>query len=150
INSSSPEWLTNLNGTLFFAATDATTGRELWKSDGTAQGTVLVKNMAPDTKGVQSSNPQYLTVVNGVLYFSAAGGLWKSDGTTARTVLVKNVAASYLRNVNGTLFFVGTDATNSSELWKSDGTAAGTVLVKDIRPGSAGSLTQEFFVGSGN
>jgi ELWxxDGT repeat protein len=114
---------------------------------------VLVKNIAPEKnsgQGVQSSNPQYLTVVNGTLYFSAAGGLWKSDGTEAGTVLVKNVNASYLRNVNGTLFFVGTDATHGAELWKSDGTAAGTVMVKDINPGSAGSLTSEFFVGSGN
>jgi ELWxxDGT repeat protein len=150
-NSSSPEWLTNLNGMVYFAATDGTNGRELWRSDGTAAGTVLVKNIAPDkNNNPQSSNPQYLTVVNGVLYFSAAGGLWKSDGTAAGTVLVKNVDAAYLRNVNGTLFFVGTDTTNGAELWKSDGTSAGTVLVKDINPGSAGSLTQEFFVGSGN
>src|SRR5262249_2757696 len=138
-NSSSPQWLTNLNGTLLFAATDGTNGRELWRSDGTADGTVLVKNI---TKGPKSSNPQYLTVANGSVYFAAAGGLWKSDGTEAGTVLVKNVDASYLRNVNGMLFFVGTDATSGAELWKSDGTAAGTVLVKDILPGSAGSLDQ--------
>src|SRR5204863_7915122 len=86
-----------------------------------------------------------------VLYFAAAGGLWKSDGTQAGTVLVKNVAAAYLRNVDGTLFFAGTDATYGSELWKSDGTTAGTAMVKDIKPGSAGSLTDwQLFNGSGN
>ena len=37
--------LTNVNGTLFFAADDGTHGNELWKSDGTAAGTVLVKDI---------------------------------------------------------------------------------------------------------
>ena len=41
-NSSSPYGLCNANGTLFFWATDATNGRELWKSDGTVAGTILV------------------------------------------------------------------------------------------------------------
>jgi ELWxxDGT repeat protein len=53
----------------------------------------------------------------------------------ARYTLVKNVAATNLTNVNGTLYFMGTDATTGAELWKSDGTAAGTVMVKDIVAG---------------
>ena len=40
-----PAVSTNVNGTLFFAANDGTHGRELWKSDGTAAGTVLVKDI---------------------------------------------------------------------------------------------------------
>jgi ELWxxDGT repeat protein len=148
VNGASPQWLTNLNGTLYFAASDAANGRELWRSDGTALGTVLVKNI---TKGSQGADPRYLTVVNGVLYFAAAGGLWKSDGTPTGTVLVKKVDAAFLRNVDGRLYFAGTDATYGSELWKSDGTAAGTMMVKDINPGSAGSLTDwQLFNGSGN
>ena len=39
--------LTNVNGTLFFTANDGTHGHELWKSDGTAAGTVLVKDIIP-------------------------------------------------------------------------------------------------------
>ena len=37
----------NVNGTLFFAATTRRNGYELWKSDGTAAGTVLVKDIWP-------------------------------------------------------------------------------------------------------
>ena len=118
---------------------------ELWKSDGTAAGTVLVKDISPGSAG---SIPNNLTNVNGTLFFAADDGtngteLWKSDGTAAGTVLVKDIRPScsgssypgYLTNVNGTLFFAADDGTHGRELWKSDGTAAGTVLVKDINPG---------------
>src|SRR5258708_3700152 len=78
--SSSPNYLTNVNGTLFFQAWDATNGKELWKSDGTSTGTVLVKDVRP---GAGDSNPSGLTNVNGILYFSVDDGtdgieLWKS------------------------------------------------------------------------
>ena len=71
-----PSDLTNVNGTLFFTADDGTNGRELWKSDGTAAGTVLVKDIYPGTSG--SYPTRYLTNVNGTLFFAA------NDGTTRR------------------------------------------------------------------
>ena len=85
--------LTNVNGTLFFTADDGVNGCELWKSDGTAAGTVLVKDIRP---GSCSSCPRNLTNVNGTLFFAADDGsdgreLWKSDGTAAGTVLVKDI-----------------------------------------------------------
>ncbi|MDG4604397.1 MAG: M10 family metallopeptidase C-terminal domain-containing protein [Defluviicoccus sp.] len=139
---------TDVNGTLFFQADDGTGGQELWKSDGTAAGTVLVKDINPGGGG---SGPGGLTNVNGTLFFSADNGtggweLWKSNGTAAGTVLVKDINPGgggsdlgNLTNVNGTLFFTADDGTSGSELWKSNGTAAGTVLVKDINPGGNGS-----------
>ena len=51
---SDPGDLTNVNGTLFFTPTTARHGVELWKSDGTAAGTVLVKDINP---GTDSSDP---------------------------------------------------------------------------------------------
>src|SRR5262245_42928931 len=110
--------MTNVGGTLFFAANSNTTtneGKELWKSDGTEAGTVLVKDVL---SGVESSDPQQLTNLNGsLLFFSATTPetgreLWKSDGTTTGTVLVKDINAdtasglvSRPTDVNGTLFF---------------------------------------------
>src|SRR6202035_3431680 len=87
--NSSPGNLTNVNGTLFFSATDGVNGLELWKSDGTAAGTVLVKDI---NQGSVNSNPGNLTNVNGTLFFSATDAthgqeLWKSDGTSAGTTL---------------------------------------------------------------
>ncbi len=147
--SSYPRHLTNVGGVLFFSAGEITNGVELWKSDGTEAGTVLVKDISA---GSGNSFPQALTNVGGTLFFSAGDGsngieLWKSDGTTAGTVLVKDIRPEaqssfpfHLTNVGGTLFFTADDGINGEELWKSDGTAAGTVLVKNIRAGSGGSF----------
>ncbi|NCR02294.1 MAG: hyalin, partial [Microcystis aeruginosa L211-11] len=130
---------------------DGVNGTELWKSDGTAAGTVLVGDIRP---GASSSYPGNLTAVGNTLFFSANDGvngreLWKSDGTAAGTVLVKNIrpglSTSYPGNltaVGNTLFFTADDGVNGRELWKSDGTAAGTVLVKDIFPSSSSSNLQ--------
>lgn len=151
---SNPNDFVNVNGQLYFTADNGVNGRELWKSDGTAAGTVLVKDIVA---GFSGSNPQYLTNVNGTLFFlaeTAANGreLWKSDGTVAGTILVKDInpgsASGFpnsswhtgsLTNVNGTLFFTVDNGVNGIELWKSNGTAAGTVLVKDIYPGLSSS-----------
>jgi ELWxxDGT repeat protein len=150
-NDSNPEYLTNVNGTLFFSANDGTHGRELWKSDGTDAGTVMVAKIRSDGFELPGSYPSCLTNVNGTLFFAATDGihgaeLWKSDGTALGTVLVKDInpvsipifGASFV-NVNGTLFFSANDGTHGFELWQSDGTAVGTVIVDDIQPGPAGS-----------
>lgn len=148
-SSSSPADFTDVNGTLFFTAITATAGRELWKSDGTAAGTVLVKDINP---GSGFSFPSSLTNVNGTLYFAANDGtsgveLWKSDGTESGTVQVKDIFAGggsslpdSLTNVGGTLYFTANDGVTGEELWTSDGTAGGTVLVKDIFAGPSSSL----------
>ena len=100
------KYLTNVNGVLFFSASDGVNGEELWKSDGTVAGTVMVKDIVPG--GTSGSYPRNLTNVNGVLYFVADyGGLWKSDGTAAGTVQVKDFGSDpeSLTNVNGTFIF---------------------------------------------
>ena len=106
--------LATLNGTTFFAADDGVHGMELWQSDGTAAGTVMVKDILT---GADGSNPRYLTNVNGVLFLVADDGvhgpeLWKSDGTEAGTVMVKNIRPNAtdsnpkeITNVDGTLYF---------------------------------------------
>jgi len=143
---SNPGFLTNINGILFFSASDGINGDELWKSDGTEAGSVIVKDINP----AGHSHPVVLTNVNDTLFFRANDGtngweLWKSDGTETGTVMVKDIFPDdysnpdHLTDVNGTLFFRAEDGTNGYELWKSDGTETGTVMVKDIYPGSYGS-----------
>ena len=134
---SNPSEMVAIGSTAYFTADDGVHGVELWKSDGTAAGTTLVKEIYPGSYG---SGPTYLTNVNGTLFFRAGPGsqLWKSDGTEAGTTMVSSLALypSKPINVNGTLFFAADDA-NGRELWKSDGTEAGTTLVKDIYPGDS-------------
>lgn len=113
--TSEPGGFCEADGTLYFAATDDSGGRELWRTDGTADGTRRVKDVA---RGPTDSNPTRLTNVNGVLYFVANDGphgaeLWRSDGTDAGTALVRDLVPSVgssdpqsLTNFNGTLFFV--------------------------------------------
>ena len=146
-NDSSPRGLTAVGSTLFFTANDGSTGRELWKSTGTAASTVLVKDIHPGND-YSYSYADSLTAVGSTLFFTADDGingreLWKSTGTAASTVLVKDIAPanSYeypqeLTAIGNKLFFTAQDNTAGRELWKSTGTSAGTVMVKDIDPGS--------------
>jgi ELWxxDGT repeat protein len=79
LGSSEPQELIDVNGTLYSTADDKAHGRELWKSDGTEAGTVLVKDLWP---GTASSLPFQLTEANGVLYFQAGDSgveLWALD-----------------------------------------------------------------------
>ena len=153
--SANPQHLVNYNGILFFAATSPT-GYELWKSDGTPGNTVLVKDIIG---GPKSSNPAWLTVSNGKLFFvalhpQAGRELWVSDGTASGTRLLKDVLTGSqtsgpenLIHANDRLMFTANDGIHGDELWTSDGTTAGTLLVKDMNPGSAGSNNTDIFSG---
>ena len=153
--SSSPSWLVEMNGEVLFAASSGSVeGTELWKTDGTEAGTVLVKDIDPTpfVPLTSSSSPKNLLNVDGTLFFMAnsddADGaeLWKSDGTTADTVMVKDIKSELLTPVynftavGDRLFFTFNDGVNGKELWTSDGTSGGTVMVKDIQPGSESGL----------
>jgi ELWxxDGT repeat protein len=138
-----PTDLTAGDGVVYFVAGGAT-GREVWKSDGTAAGTSILKDVVP---GSGSSYPESLYFFNGNLYFgatdSAGPALWKSDGTTAGTNRLLNIAAgsappASLLAVGNTLYFNAFTPATGNELWKTDGTAAGTSMVLDIYPGTMG------------
>ena len=77
---------TAVGSTLFFYADDSS-GKELWKSDGTSAGTTRLVDIGT---GSFTSFPSDLTAVGNTLFFGADDGssgyeLWKSDGTSAGT-----------------------------------------------------------------
>jgi ELWxxDGT repeat protein len=118
--------LTVSNGVLFFAASDAEHGQELWKSDGTPEGTVLVLDIAP---GPASGTPRNLRDVGGILLFSANDGergfeLWRSDGTASGTFLLQDVNPgprssnpSEFTRAGDQIFFSADDGLSGYELW---------------------------------
>ena len=142
--SSNPTNGVAMGGVFYFSATDGpngSNGRELWRSDGTAAGTTLLKDINP---GPPDSSPGFFTAAGTQVFFFADDGvhgnqLWKSDGTGTGTVLVASItpspANSDIRKIvaagNQVYFQIGTN------LWVSDGTSGGTVELV----GPSGSLT---------
>ncbi len=62
----------SLNDLYFFPANDGVHGTELWQSDGTAEGTVMVMDINP---GGGSSQPSNLVVLGNTLYFAVDDGV---------------------------------------------------------------------------
>src|SRR5689334_18037894 len=91
--SQRPRHLVAVGTTLFFTAMTPAEGEELWSSDGTPGGTIMVADINP---GRGDSAPAELTAVGGRLFFSADDGtngreLWTSDGTPGGTTLVEDI-----------------------------------------------------------
>lgn len=121
-----PSEFVQVGTTMYFTASGSATGRELWKTDGTEAGTVLVKDIA---LRVTTSEPAYRTNVNSTLYFTADNitngmEIWKTDGTNAGTVRTTTVtsdpigiAPTTLGTFRGGLVFAAVDGVHGSELW---------------------------------
>lgn len=149
-----PESLVDFRGKLFFAANREDGRRQLWKSNGTEAGTVVVAEFPPlsgPRTGFEALTS--LTPVGHRLFFTVGdeahgNELWVSDGTTGGTRLVAdltpgpgNTAPHALMAAGGTLFFfrtvrTGPDVPGRTELWTSDGTASGTVRLRDFGEGT--------------
>jgi ELWxxDGT repeat protein len=130
-----PYYFITTPATLYFVASDATTGIRLWKSDGSDEGT---EKIAPNVL-LSESDPQ-LRFLNGKLYFAGSSGLtgiepWTSDGTAAGTVMLANLMSdppasanpSELRAAGDKVFFTANNGTAPSQLWRSIGTGPGTI-----------------------
>ncbi|MEL7159939.1 MAG: ELWxxDGT repeat protein, partial [Bacteroidota bacterium] len=126
-----------VGGSVLYRVESADEGIELWISDGTTEGTNLIKDINTDPNVSRgNSNPDGFTFFNGQVYFKAKDAtngdeLWVTDGTEAGTVMVKDIQPGDGRGnpfdfivFNDRLFFTANDGTNSSELWASDGTEA--------------------------
>lgn len=127
-NDSSP--MISFGGQVYFEL-----GSSLYKSDGTAAGTVKLKDfgaLSPLTP-VQAGTELFLIAED----LNGNSQLWKTNGTSAGTAMVAvlptiDPADAYenLTAVGNTLFFTqstgSTQAATAYTLWKSDGSTAGT------------------------
>ena len=128
----------DLNGILYFNSYDGTHGLELWRSDGTSEGTWLVKDLLPRySDGLLSD----LTKFGEHIYFVGSDGttegfgLYKSDGTDVGTTRLKSLPTPpdyYFQVINpkvvcsNLLYFIHNDT-----LYRTDGTGDGTFILKD-------------------
>ncbi|KAL3656353.1 hypothetical protein V7S43_018797 [Phytophthora oleae] len=130
---------------LLFQADDCVHGSELWSTDGTKEGTVLVLDIY---EGLLGSLPAYLISFAGQVYFQADDGihgceLWATDGTPVGTKMLLDIAPGvlgskpsfftildHLNDPSGTLVFSAqSERDRLTEFWQSDGTSAGTTTL---------------------
>jgi ELWxxDGT repeat protein len=143
-----PEVFAVVGTELFFEADDLSDNLDniLWKSDGTAAGTVAVRNDPQAPQGI--GDYSVIVASGGKAFFTAYSHdansqspygyeLWASDGTAANTVMVSDIntttsgsGPSNLTAVGSEVFFQATDNTGRNLLYQSDGTAANTVPVQ--------------------
>ncbi|MCB9871726.1 MAG: hypothetical protein H6837_17870 [Planctomycetes bacterium] len=150
--SSAPLALQPLGGRLLFSAQDGNSGAELWSSDGTPQGTMLLKDLNTGSSFDGHSAPQSMVSDGSVVYFVAfettsAWSLWKTDGTAAGTVQLGpgGVAPTHLFLDGSRLYFRSFTTSAGYEPWTSDGTSSGTRMIHDIVPGPTSSNPSSFF-----
>ena len=143
-----PSDFTPHNGSLYFFATDAATGRELWRTDGTVSGTtrVLDLNPGPANSAPAHSTPDHpgfglptdILSAGDAVYFAATDGrsgveLYRSLGHAASTSLVKDINPngdadpSDFAQINGQVFFTAATSATQRGVFVTRGSAASTV-----------------------
>ena len=127
-------------GKVFFSVDDGVSGEELWMTDGSFEGTGLVRDINPGSNdglalGLRAVNGQLLF---GALNLSGGLGLWRSDGTEAGTqpVGIPPITGDMGPVIGNAVLLTASDDAGS-ELWRSDGTVAGSFRVSDLLPGAS-------------
>jgi ELWxxDGT repeat protein len=125
-----------------FMTDDGLDGVEPWVTDGTVEGTHLLKDLCPsDCEDVAEVWDQTLPglVFLTVTEPNSGNELWVTDGTEAGTRLVRDIcpgscdAHPYTPFVmKDRLLFVADDGVDGYELWATDGTAANTTWSSDF------------------
>ena len=149
------------NGEFYFVAQDGVHGQELWKSNGTEEGTVMVKDINPSGDALFAPSGYYykpvMTVFKNKLYFVAydpdhGAELWCTDGTEAGTQLVKDInpglkQSNYrVKEYNGYLYFPATSGPDEGGIMAYRWYYLGTVLFEDIMNHPLGVIKAAFHV----
>jgi large repetitive protein len=149
-SGSKPEGYVTVGGIAFFTAIDSLSGRELYRTDGTAAGTFQVVDACP---GPCIGGPAFVAQNGKSYFFTAASSeserdLWVSGGLPANTFKLtdglrfQGIWSAWIAG-QGVLYFAADDGIHGMELWRTDGTLAGTHLAVDVRPGPEGSNSGE-------
>lgn len=147
------------SGGIYFTAETSAHGRELWFSDGTEGGTMMVKDIKTGSEsGITSFAPQSLYVVPGTNYllFAADDGVngvepWLSDGSSGGTSMYSNVNPganssnpSNFYNVGAYIFFSAETVAGGREPFVGFGGSTGMLM--NIATGAASSNPYAFIL----
>ena len=149
---SSPEELTAVGGKLYFRAIDTTAGAELFEFD-----PILGVRLAWELKTAagQSSYPEFLAELDGMLYFQPTGDqisgldIWQFDPVTGMGQVMLDLPASasypsYLTSTGGKLFFTGTTTGLRKDIYQYDPIQSELIKLLDpvrTRSGDPSQLT---------
>jgi ELWxxDGT repeat protein len=145
-SGASPRFLASLDSTLFFVTSDNSHGEELWKTDGTPGGTVMVKDIHPGPGDGLGARSKMVSLEDRVVFTAEDGRhgyeVWSSEGTRAGTVRLTDLHPGEGHGVSldgelvahdGSAYFVGTTSSSSpGTLWKTDGTLEGTRPLRSL------------------
>ncbi|HYI10053.1 MAG TPA: ELWxxDGT repeat protein [Thermoanaerobaculia bacterium] len=121
---------------------------QLWSTDGTPEGTAMLREFFAGPAFTSFTRPVSLgdRVVFGVDDGIHGIEPWVSDGTPEGTLLLRDIHPSDSSQpsefivADDVAYFSATDDQLGHELWRTDGTPGGTQLVADLAPGSDSSL----------
>jgi ELWxxDGT repeat protein len=141
-----PFMFTNYNNThLVFTADDGIHGIELWKSNGTIPGTVMVKDLHTSGSGFPRNQlyDKQFAIFNNYVFFngnnSTTSGLFRSDLSDAGTVFISQYEGGTAKATPYGVYMSGYSLTTNSEPYKIEFDANSRRLVSDIGPGSQSS-----------
>lgn len=127
---------------LYFAAFDDASAWGVWKTDGTAEGTLKLAQVGLGVTGDETlqiggaDNDLFVTITGS---WSFAAQAWHIDAVTQATTLLVSGDPAQARSqiddsivVGVTFFFAADFGPGKRGLWKSDGTVVGTEWLKDV------------------
>ena len=135
-----------VGGLAYFRFDDDTHGHELWRSDGTALGTYLVRDLCPGSCGSRTWSVGLMAALGDELLFVANDGihgleLWRTDGSALGTSLVMDLEPGYLSSTpymltsaSGLVYFLARTQAQGAGLWRTDGTPKGTFKISPNPP----------------
>lgn len=143
--SGTPSSFAIWQGEAWFFANNGATGDEIWRSDGTASGTVQVLDLVPN--GGVTNGTNTIVPAAGKLFFTTTypeKALWVLDSPGGTPQMLKVLASGtsqsyYMRPLANGVVFTAEDPALGEEPWFSDGTPAGTILLGDLNPGTPDS-----------
>jgi len=113
LGDSSPRWLHAVGDKVFFTASEASSGLEMWVTDSTELGTGLGTELLVDAcPGECSWQPLPVGHAGGILFWTTRSftdglQLWRSDGTRAGTFLLTTGLTRRYSNIEGRFASVG-------------------------------------------